>query len=43
VIIDEVDTDDWGWGGLPALDYREKLAAERAAQTATASAVDHDA
>jgi 4-oxalocrotonate tautomerase len=26
VIIEEVDTDNWGWGGLPALDYRKKLA-----------------
>ncbi|MEN3349191.1 MAG: 4-oxalocrotonate tautomerase [Bradyrhizobium sp.] len=31
VVIEEVDTDNWGWGGLPALDYRKKLAAERAA------------
>ena len=30
VIIDEVDTDNWGWGGLPALEYRNKLAKERA-------------
>jgi 4-oxalocrotonate tautomerase len=29
VIIDEVDTDNWGWGGLPALDFRRKLARER--------------
>ena len=29
VIIDEVDTDNWGWGGLPALAYRKKLAKER--------------
>ena len=27
VIIDEVDTDNWGWGGLPALEFRERLAA----------------
>lgn len=27
VIIEEVDTDNWGWGGLPALEYRRKLAA----------------
>jgi len=26
VVIDEVDTDNWGWGGLPALDYRKKRA-----------------
>ncbi len=31
VIIDEVDTDNWGWGGLPAIEYRKKLARERAA------------
>jgi 4-oxalocrotonate tautomerase len=28
VIIEEVETDNWGWGGLPVLDYRSKLAAE---------------
>jgi 4-oxalocrotonate tautomerase len=27
VVIDEVDTDNWGWGGLPALEYRKKRAA----------------
>jgi len=32
VVIDEVDTDNWGWGGLPVLDYRRKLARDRAAQ-----------
>jgi 4-oxalocrotonate tautomerase len=32
VVIDEVDTDNWGWGGLPVLDYRRKFARERAAQ-----------
>jgi len=31
VIIDEVDTDNWGWGGLPVLEYRKKLAKDRAA------------
>jgi 4-oxalocrotonate tautomerase len=31
VVIDEVDTDNWGWGGLPVLAYREKLAQQRAA------------
>jgi 4-oxalocrotonate tautomerase len=31
VIVEEVDTDNWGWGGLPALEYRKKLAAERSA------------
>ena len=23
VIINEVDTDNWGWGGLPTLEYRK--------------------
>lgn len=27
VIIQEVDTDHWGWGGLPSLDYRRQRAA----------------
>ena len=31
VIIDEVDTDNWGWGGLPALEYRKELAKAQAA------------
>ncbi len=22
VVIEEVDTDNWGWGGLPVQDYR---------------------
>jgi 4-oxalocrotonate tautomerase len=26
VVIEEVDTDNWGWGGLPALDYRRQRA-----------------
>jgi 4-oxalocrotonate tautomerase len=29
VVIDEVDTDNWGWGGLPALEFRRKRAGER--------------
>jgi 4-oxalocrotonate tautomerase len=24
VVIEEVDTDNWGWGGLPALEYRKR-------------------
>jgi 4-oxalocrotonate tautomerase len=28
VIIEEVDTDNWGWGGLPALEYRRKRLAK---------------
>jgi 4-oxalocrotonate tautomerase len=31
VVIEEVDTDNWGWGGLPALEFRKKRAGERAA------------
>jgi 4-oxalocrotonate tautomerase len=26
VIINEVDTDNWGWGGLPTLEYRRRKA-----------------
>ncbi|KRF13372.1 tautomerase family protein [Paenibacillus sp. Soil787] len=26
VVIEEVDTENWGWGGLPALEYRRQLA-----------------
>ena len=26
VIIEEVDTDNWGWGGLPALEFRRQSA-----------------
>jgi 4-oxalocrotonate tautomerase len=29
VVIEEVDTENWGWGGLPALEYRKQLAAEK--------------
>ncbi|QND70251.1 tautomerase family protein [Tardiphaga robiniae] len=25
VVIDEVPTENWGWGGLPVLDYRKQL------------------
>ncbi|MDD1520690.1 MULTISPECIES: tautomerase family protein [Bradyrhizobium] len=31
VIIEEVDTANWGWGGLPALEYRKQLAMARLA------------
>jgi 4-oxalocrotonate tautomerase len=27
VVIEEVDTENWGWGGLPVLDYRRRRAA----------------
>lgn len=29
VLIEEVDADNWGWGGVPALDYRRRRAAEQ--------------
>ena len=29
VVIEEVDTDNWGWGGLPALEFR-RLRTEKA-------------
>jgi 4-oxalocrotonate tautomerase len=25
-VIEEVDVENWGWGGLPVLEYRAKLA-----------------
>ncbi len=25
VVIEEVETENWGWGGLPALEYRKRL------------------
>ncbi len=28
VIIQEIEVDDWGWGGLPVMEYRRKKAAE---------------
>ena len=31
VVIEEVDTENWGWGGLPVLEYRKKLAGDHAA------------
>jgi 4-oxalocrotonate tautomerase len=27
VIVEEVDTDNWGWGGLPVLEYRRRRTA----------------
>ena len=26
VVIQEVEMDDWGWGGMPIAEYRKKLA-----------------
>ncbi|WP_077033559.1 4-oxalocrotonate tautomerase family protein [Pelomonas sp. KK5] len=30
VLIEEVDTDNWGWGGLPALEFRRRRAQGKA-------------
>jgi 4-oxalocrotonate tautomerase len=27
VVIEEVELENWGWGGLPALEYRKRRAA----------------
>lgn len=29
VVIEEVDTDNWGWGGLPVVEYRKQLADQK--------------
>jgi hypothetical protein len=26
VVIEEIEMENWGWGGLPVADYRKKLA-----------------
>jgi 4-oxalocrotonate tautomerase len=28
VIFQEVEMEDWGWGGLPVLEYRKRMAAK---------------
>ncbi|UGB45452.1 4-oxalocrotonate tautomerase family protein [Frateuria edaphi] len=28
VVIDEVDLENWGWGGLPAMEFRRRRATE---------------
>lgn len=28
VVIEEVDLDNWGWGGLPTVQYRQQRAAQ---------------
>ncbi|GAA4243556.1 tautomerase family protein [Dactylosporangium darangshiense] len=30
VVIEEVETQNWGWGGLPVQEYRKQRAAEQA-------------
>ncbi|AMA58216.1 tautomerase family protein [Bradyrhizobium sp. CCGE-LA001] len=35
VVIDEVELENWGWGGLPVPDYRKQLAAQSARQDST--------
>jgi len=29
VVIEEVELENWGWGGLPALEYRKQLQAKK--------------
>jgi 4-oxalocrotonate tautomerase len=29
VVIEEVETENWGWGGLPVDEYRQKLRAQK--------------
>ncbi len=41
VIIEEVDTGNWGWGGLPTLEYRRRRAAS-SWRTADARAFDKE-
>jgi 4-oxalocrotonate tautomerase len=31
VVIEEVETENWGWGGLPTLEYRKRLLTGREA------------
>ncbi|MDU1669416.1 MAG: 4-oxalocrotonate tautomerase family protein [Bradyrhizobium sp.] len=35
VVIEEVDTDNWGWGGLPMLEFRRRRAADGIAAPST--------
>jgi 4-oxalocrotonate tautomerase len=37
VVIDEADLENWGWGGLPVLDYRKQLASRPAGEGNTGS------
>jgi 4-oxalocrotonate tautomerase len=38
VVIEEVDTENWGWGGLPVLAYRRQLASEAELRAPTEAA-----
>ncbi len=29
VVIDEVETENWGWGGLPALEFRKQRESQK--------------
>lgn len=33
VVIDEVDVENWGWGGLPVEEYRKRMAASAMSPT----------
>lgn len=34
VVIQEIEPENWGWGGLPVLEYRARLAEKEAGRTA---------
>ncbi len=29
VVVEEVEPENWGWGGLPVLEYRKRLQADK--------------
>jgi 4-oxalocrotonate tautomerase len=29
VVFQQVEMEDWGWGGMPVAEYRKKLAAKK--------------
>lgn len=43
VVIDEVETENWGVGGLPVGEYRRRIARHRMTRTATAPEGKHPA
>jgi 4-oxalocrotonate tautomerase len=43
VVIDEVETEDWGVGGLPVDEYRRKLAESRGKRSGPVPEAEHPA
>ncbi len=39
IVIDEVELENWGWGGLPVADYRKQLASRPIGQGHTMGAL----